>query len=71
MNAEFSSIKELKNRMMPALNIRVKQLRSDNIYLTENDLWDYFVKIWKNCHDLTLADLVDDVLNKKIRQDEM
>ena len=68
MNSEFSTLEELKNRMMPALKIRVNKLKEENIYMTELELWDYFSKIWKNCHDLSLADLVDDVLNKKINK---
>lgn len=71
MNAEFSNINDLKKRLMPALKIRVNKLKDENINVTCEELWNYFSKIWKNCHDLTLADLVDDVLNKKLNKMDM
>ena len=70
MELEFSNINELKSRMMPALKIRVKQLKKENFNLDEEALWNYFVRIWKDEHDLSLADLVDDVLNKDIIKNE-
>ena len=70
MDLEFSNLDELKRRVMPAINIRLKQLKKENLNLSSEQLWNYFVSIWKNCHNLTLADLVDDVLNKEIFHDE-
>ena len=61
MDLEFKSIEELKNRVMPALRIRVRELKKDNYQVTEDSLWEYFVRIWQNKKNLTLADLVDDV----------
>ena len=66
MDLEFKSIEELKNRVMPALRIRVRELRKEKYTVDENDLWEYFVRIWQEKKNLTLADLVDDVLNAKI-----
>ena len=66
MDIEFKSIEELKKRMMPALRIRVKELKEKNYSVTEDDLWEYFVGIWQEHKNLTLYDLVDDVLNSKI-----
>lgn len=63
---EFANIIELKARIMPALKIRVKELRKQNIYFTEESLFRYFVEIWKDRYNLTLSDIVDDILNKKI-----
>ena len=66
MDIEFDSLDELKKRITPALNIRIKELKQNNINTNFETLWNYFVSIWKNCHDLTLADMVDDVLNRDI-----
>lgn len=66
MDLEFRSIEELKNRVMPALRIRVRELRSEKYSVDEDSLWEYFVRIWQDKKNLTLADLVDDVLNAKI-----
>lgn len=65
---EFANIIELKARIMPALKIRVKELRKQNIYFTEESLFRYFVEIWKDRYNLTLSDIVDDILNKKINE---
>ena len=45
---EFNNIFELKSRIMPALKIRTKELRKQNLYYTEEELFIYFMKIWKN-----------------------
>jgi hypothetical protein len=66
MDLEFKSIEELKNRVMPALRIRVRELRNEKYSVDEDSLWEYFVRIWQDKKNLTLADLVDDVLNAKI-----
>ena len=66
MDLEFKNIDELKNRMMPALKIRVKELKKQKYSVDEDVLWEYFVRIWQEKKNLTLADLVDDVLNTKI-----
>ncbi|MBR6113149.1 MAG: hypothetical protein IKP79_01390 [Bacilli bacterium] len=63
---EFSSIDELKERLTPALKIRVRELKRKNINLTVDELWSYFIRIWKDKQNLTLATLVDDILNKEI-----
>ena len=66
MDIEFRNIEELKKRMMPALRIRVKELREKNYSVTTDELWEYFVRIWQEHKNLTLSDLVDDVLNFNI-----
>ncbi len=63
---EFNNIIELKARILPALKIRVKELRKQNINFTEETLFRYFINIWKDQYNLTLSDIVDDILNKKI-----
>ncbi len=66
---EFNNIIELKARIMPALKIRVRELKKQNIYFTEESLFRYFVKIWKEQYNLTLSDIVDDILNRKIDEE--
>ena len=63
---EFNNIIELKARIMPALKIRVKELRKQNLNFTEESLFNYFIRIWKEQYNLTLSDIVDDILNRKI-----
>ncbi len=66
MDIEFKNIEELKNRMMPVLRMRTQELREENYSVDEDELWEYFVRIWQESKNLTLYDLVDDVLNLKI-----
>lgn len=63
---DFSNIKELKNRVMPALRIRSSELKKSGYNYTEDDIWNYFIIVWKNSHNLTLSDIVNDILNSEI-----
>lgn len=70
MDIEFSSIDELKKRLLPALKIRRKDLKNKGINISIEDLWTYFVGIWKNRVNLTLNDLVNDILYLEIKKEE-
>ena len=63
---EFNDLNELKKRVTPALKIRARELKRKNINLTVDELWSYFIKIWKDKQNLTLAMIVDDILNGEI-----
>ena len=63
---KFKDINELKLRLTPALKIRCRELKRKGINLSVDELWNYFVRIWQNKSNLTLADLVEDILNKEI-----
>ena len=62
----FRDINDLKERMMPVLRIRVDELNKNGILVDCDKLWEYFVRIWCEETNLTLSDLVEDVLNRKI-----
>jgi len=67
MDVEFSSVEELKKRVMPALRVRRKELKRQNYIITEDELWDYFSKnFWKRATNLSLSKMVDDILNQEI-----
>lgn len=67
MDISFSSILELKQHLMPALRLRKRELKRQNILITEEEIWNYFVnRFWKTSVQLSLAQMVDDVLNKEI-----
>jgi len=67
MDIGFSSVLELRKRLTPALRLRIKLLKKDNINMTEDMLWDYFVnKYWKVANNLSLYEMVDDILNKEV-----
>lgn len=67
MNNEFDSAIDLYNRVLPALKIRRKTLKKQNIHMSEEEIWNYFKLEWMNEVNLTLYKIVDNVLNKEIK----
>lgn len=64
MDFEFNSVDELHMRVLPALNTRVQELNSLGVELNSDDIWSYLItNKWKNSVNLTLFDVVDDILN--------
>lgn len=64
-DVKFESINELYNRVLPALKSKKKELYRNGIkYISEKDIWLVISKNkWQKQRDLTLADIVDDILN--------
>lgn len=62
---EYKSQEELYVGLMPALNTRMKYLKRNKIKdITKEDIWNYLKETkWKNSIDLTLADMVQDILH--------
>ena len=68
MNISFASVAELKTRLTPALRLRRKQLKSQNIIIDEESLWTFFVNnYWKNAKNLSLYEMVNDILNEEVK----
>ena len=65
MNYEFNSLEELYNRLKPALEAkRIQMKRNGFNYIKIEDIWNYLKEIkWKKARDLSLYEMVDDVLN--------
>ncbi len=64
-DVKFNSIDELYNRVLPALKSKRKELVRNNIkYISEKDIWLVISRFkWQKEKNLTLADIVDDILN--------
>lgn len=62
---KFSSLNELKKRLIPAMETKVNELKLNNIsYISVEDIWDYLrFNKWNKSKDLTLSKCVDDILN--------
>ena len=62
---EYKSQLELYQGLEPALNVKVKFLKKSNCKnITKEDIWNYLKETkWKNSVDLTLADMVQDILH--------
>lgn len=65
MEIEFSSLEELYKRIKPALRTKKEDMkRNGYIYVKEEDIWNYLKeKKWISSKDLSLYQMVDDVLN--------
>lgn len=62
---KFTSLTDLYNRLLPALKCRKNEIKRLNIsYVKEEDIWNYLKeKKWNISSNLTLADMVNDILN--------
>lgn len=64
MDIEFKNLSELRKRVTPALNTKLKELKAKNYnYVTIDDIWDFLIKNWKKSKNLTLYDIINDILN--------
>lgn len=61
----FNSIDELYNRLKPAFQLKLNELKSKKItFVTSKDLWSFLSKNkWSKEQDLELCDMVNDILN--------
>lgn len=64
MDIEFNSIKELYNRVGPALRCKKRILLKKGIQVKEEDIFKYLAKEkWSKSKNLTLSDIVSDIIN--------
>lgn len=65
MEIEFENSKELFNRLKPALRTKQSELKKVGYsYIHLIDIWDYLTtRKWKQAHNLSLYEMVDDILN--------
>lgn len=60
----FNSIADVYNRVLPAINTKINELKRLHINVRNIDIWDYCVKyIWNNKGDLRMYEMVSDILN--------
>ena len=61
----FNSLEELYNRLIPAMETKVNELKHNGIrYINIDDVWNYLKKNkWNKSKNLSLSDCVDDILN--------
>lgn len=70
MELNFTSREELFNRVKPALNAKKEEMhRLGYPYITINDIWNYLVETkWKSGKNLTLSDIVSDIIHSDNRK---
>ena len=61
---EFKSLKELYERVKPALYSKLKEIRNIGFkYVSEKDIWNYLIEnVWKEKTNLELHELISDIL---------
>ena len=61
---DFTTLEDLKLRIEPALKNRVNYFKKLGINdITEEDIFSYFFNSCKNKKDLSLSEIVNDILN--------
>ena len=65
MDIEFNNIKELYERLTPALNTKINELKKYDLdYIKAQDIWNYLkITKWESANNLLLYQMVDDILN--------
>ena len=64
MEYEFTTLEELYKRVKPALRSKEKELEKMGYSnIKEIDIWNSLKNKWKNTNNLTLSDIIDDILN--------
>lgn len=60
----FSSLEELYNRVTPALNSKLKDLKRIGVnYVQKADIWNYLKNnVWCKKAGLTLGEIVNDIM---------
>lgn len=64
MDIEFKDAKELYKRVGPALRVKRRILLKKDIKKSEKEIFEYLVKEkWSKGVNLTLSDIVSDIIN--------
>ncbi len=67
---EFNSLEELYTRLKPALHTKKEEMRRAGYeYIKSEDIWNYLKEsIWKKANNLSLHQMVSDILNTESAQ---
>ena len=65
MDIEFASVKELYERLTPALRTKELELKRNGInYIKKEDIWNYLTGYkWNKTNNLLLFEMVDDIFS--------
>ncbi len=65
MELEFKSEQELYDRLKPALEAKLTELKNNSYgYLKIEDIWNYLKETkWRDSSNLVLSEMVSDILN--------
>ena len=61
---KFKSMQDLYQRLMPALKLKVEEVKRLKLNIEEQDVWNYLMhNVWNNKKDIRIHEMVDDILN--------
>lgn len=64
MDLEFKSIKELYDRVHPALTSKKNEFKRKGLNIKEEDIWNYLSEnVFKSSTNLTLSDIVSYIMH--------
>lgn len=65
MDFGINSSIDLYKRLTPAMNCKIRELfKCDIDYIKNEDIWNYLMEVkWRYEKGITLAEMVDDILN--------
>ena len=67
---KFNSLEDLYKKLLPALRTKINDFKKEGVsYVKEEDIWNYLNdKYWKNKSELTLGEMVNDILCEPIEK---
>lgn len=65
---EFTSQYELYKKILPVFKVKKRLMNYyKNKDITNEDIWKYLIQNkWKNSHNLTLSEIVNDIINIEV-----
>ena len=58
----FKNLNELKERVMPALQMKEEYFKKVGFNLSAEDIWNLLKDLWKDSEGLSLDKMVNDIL---------
>ena len=67
---KFKSLEELYLKLLPAFKVKVADLKRNKIFnINEENIWEYLkINYWQNKKDLTLGEMVNDILTVRCEE---
>ena len=67
---EFTSQYQLYQKLLPAFDVKKRLMKyNQNNDITNEDIWKYLIENkWKNSHDLTLAEIINDIITLDVEK---
>lgn len=65
MRFEFKNLNDLYNRILPALSFKKREIKRQGIEITEKDIFNDLKIKWSKSNNLTLSDIVEDIMSYK------